>query len=72
MIVRKCTRCGEHFKDDAWNSKNNRNAIVLATMHRGSETSFNYTDSKIFDLCPDCMVKFEQWLSNEEEKNDRE
>lgn len=74
MIVRKCTRCGEYFKDDAWISKGkrNKNAIVLTTMHSGSNTAFNYINSDIFDLCPDCMVKLEQWLSNEEEKNDRE
>lgn len=74
MIVRKCTRCGEYFEDNAWLSKGNRNknAIVLTTMQRGSETSFNYVNSAIFDLCPDCMAKLEQWLSNEEEKNDRE
>lgn len=42
MIVRKCTRCGEYFEDNAWLSKGNRNknknAIVLTTMQRGSET----------------------------------
>lgn len=74
MIVRKCTRCGEYFKDDAWisksKSKRNKNGVVLTTMHHGSDTSFNYINSDIFDLCPDCMAKLEQWLSTEEEKND--
>lgn len=70
MIVRKCTRCGEHFKDDAWTSKQKRNAVILATMCHGSDTSFSHSVSEIFDLCPECIVKFKQWLSNEEATSD--
>ena len=62
MRAMKCDRCGklyEHYKgSEIFKETEKANAVFLIDM----DLNRHYSFCRIYDLCPDCMRKFEDFL----------
>ena len=65
MLARKCDRCGNLYEPETRNVKSGSfNGIQLIDR----KFSNDWNSRKVYDLCPDCLDSFLEWLGGDEEK----
>lgn len=66
MRAMKCDRCGKLYGCKTFKNTENANAIKLIDKNLDKE----YWSRKTYDLCPDCMREFEDFLKGESYESD--
>lgn len=61
MIAVKCDRCGGYYDYDRSNLEDNS---IIVSYHDVIDNSWD--KSRWVDLCPECMKKLQDWLTDDQ------
>lgn len=68
MLIKKCDRCGKYFKDidtdlSGPTASTQANHISMGYLSMGYANTYNvFNEIKCWDLCPNCIEAFDDWV----------
>ncbi len=66
MLVRKCDRCGEIYKEGETTEIEGYEANGIKLICVDKNGNWNWDRKRLYDLCPDCLRHLCAWLEGEE------